>query len=121
MKTHPALFLAGALVLTFLSAGCATKPAESRVTNPNQPGPAVGNAVGTVVGSVAGNVVGGVVAAGEGAATAVKSTFTNEHHIIRTWHTETTSDGRTIQVPVDTEVDENGKPIAPPESKPEPK
>jgi hypothetical protein len=121
MKTKPVLPLAGVLVLTLLCTGCATKPVESRVTNPNQPGPAVGNAVGTAVGTVGGNVAGAVVAAGEGATTAVKSTFTNEHHIVRTWHTETTSDGRTIQVPVDIEVDENGKPIAPPEAKPDSK
>jgi hypothetical protein len=30
---------------------------------------------------------------------------------VRTWRTETTSDGRTIQVPHDTSVDAYGRPI----------
>jgi hypothetical protein len=33
--------------------------------------------------------------------------------VIRTWREEKTSDGRTIKVPVEIEVDENGKPIEP--------
>lgn len=91
--------------------GCAT-PAESRITNPKHPGPAVGNAVGAVAGAVAGTVAGAAVGAAEGASAAAKAPFTNEHRIVRTWRTETTSDGRTIQVPVETEVDEQGRPIA---------
>ncbi|MCF7687936.1 MAG: flagellar motor protein MotB [Cephaloticoccus sp.] len=98
-----------------LGSGCATTNSETRVTNPNQPGPAVGHAVGhavgTAVGAVGSNVVGAVVGGVEGAAAATKSTFTNEHRIIRTWRTETTADGRTIQVPVEIEVDANGRPI----------
>jgi hypothetical protein len=97
---------APALMLT----GCATTN-ESRVTNPSAPGPAVGNAVGTVVGAVGSNVVGVVVGGVEGASSATKATFTNEHRVMRVWKTETTADGRTIQVPVEVEVDENGKPI----------
>lgn len=93
-----------------ISTGCASNT-ESRVTNPNQPGPAVGNAVGTVVGAVGSNVVGAVVGGVEGASNATKATFTNERRVIRGWKTETTSDGRTIQVPVEIEVDENGRPI----------
>ncbi len=60
-------------------------------------------------------LVGAVVGGVEGAAAATKNTFTNEHHIVRTWKTETTSDGRTIKVPVEIEVDENGKPIERPQ------
>ena len=90
--------------------GCATTT-ESRVTNPNQPGPAVGNAVGTAVGAVGSNVVGVVIGGVEGAAAATKSTFTNERRVIRIWKTEVTSDGRTIQVPTEIEVDEAGRPI----------
>ncbi len=113
MKNHQTrltiLALAGsALLLT----GCATN-SDARITNPKAPGPAVGNAVGTAVGAVGSNVVGVVVGAGEGAANATKSTFTNERRVVRVWKTETTSDGRKIQVPVEIEVDENGRPIEP--------
>ena len=99
--------LVAILPLLILS-GCATANSETRVTNPNQPGPAVGQAVGSAVGAVGSNVVGAVVGGVEGAAAATKSTFTNERRIIRTWRTETTSDGRTIQVPIEIEVDANG-------------
>lgn len=95
-----------ALLLT----GCATNT-ESRVTNPNAPGPAVGHAVGTAVGAVGSNVVGAVVGGVEGAAEATKATFNNDRRVVRVWKTETTSDGRTIQVPVEIEVDEYGRPI----------
>lgn len=94
-----------------LLAGCSTAGPEARVTNPNQPGPAVGNAVGTVVGAVGSNVAGAVVGGVEGAAAATQKTFTNERRIVRTWRIEKTSDGRTIKIPVEIEVDENGKPI----------
>lgn len=99
--------IAPALLLT----GCTTAGQDARVTNPNQPGPAIGNAVGTAVGAVGSNVVGGVVGAVEGASAATKKTFTNERRVVRTWRTETTSDGRTIKIPVEIEVDENGRPI----------
>ncbi len=94
-----------------LLTACTTAGRDARVTNPNQPGPAVGNAVGTAVGAVGSNVVGAVVGGVEGAAAATKATFTNERRIVRTWRVEKTSDGRTIRVPVEIEVDENGKPI----------
>jgi hypothetical protein len=107
----PAVFV-GALTLV-LASGCASQPAETRVTNPNQPGPAVGYAVGSVVGAVTGNVAGAVAAGAEGTSNAVKSTFKNERRVVRTWRTEKTADGRTIQVPVDTPVDEYGRPVGP--------
>ena len=94
-----------------LLTGCNSAGPDARVTNPNSPGPAVGNAVGTAVGAVGSNVVGGVVGAVEGASAATKKTFTNERRVVRTWRTETTADGRTIRIPVEIEVDENGRPI----------
>lgn len=94
-----------------LLTGCNTASRDARITNPNQPGPAVGNAVGTAVGAVGSNVAGAVVGAGEGIAAATKKTFTNERRVVRTWRTETTSDGRTIRIPVEIEVDEYGRPI----------
>ena len=109
--------LVSSLALAF-AAGCASQPTETRVTNPNQPGPAVGYAVGSTVGAVTGTVAGAVVAGAEGTSNAVKSTFKNERRIVRTWRTETTADGRTIQVPVDTEVDEYGRPISAPTTPP---
>lgn len=104
---------AAALITLALASGCATQPSETRLTNPNQPGPAVGTAVGSVVGAVTGNVVGAVVGGVEGATHAAKAPFDNERRIVRTWRTETTADGRTIQVPVEVEVDEHGRPIGP--------
>lgn len=95
---------------TLLLTGCATNT-ESRVTNPSHPGPAVGNVLGTAVGAVGSNVVGAVVGGVEGASTATKATFTNERRVIRQWRTEVTPDGRTIQVAVEVEVDEAGRPI----------
>lgn len=109
------MVLAGAAAL--ISTGCTSQNADSRLTNSHQPGPVVGNAVGTVVGAVGSNAVGAVVGVGEGAAAATKATFNNERRVVRTWRTETTSDGRTIQVPVEVEVDENGRPIGEPKAK----
>ncbi len=112
MKYHTKHLILGLTLPALFLTGCATNT-ESRVTNPNQPGPAVGNAVGTAVGAVGSNVVGAVVGGVEGAAAATKSTFTNERRVVRVWKTETTADGRTIQVPYEVEVDENGREIAP--------
>jgi len=108
MKTRlftPVLFVAAA-VLT----GCTTPP-DARVTSA-QPGAEIGNAVGTVAGAVSSNVVGLGVGVVEGASAATKSAFTNERRVIRTWREEKTSDGRIIKVPVEIEVDANGRPIA---------
>lgn len=100
------------LILPILGVtGCNSANHEARITNPNQPGPAVGNVIGTAVGAVGSNVVGAVVGGVEGAAAATKSTFSNERRIMRTWREEKTADGRIIKVPVEIEVDENGQPI----------
>ncbi len=114
MKTRSALVSSSVALLLAFASGCATRPPETRVTNPNQPGPAIGYAAGSAVGAVAGGVAGAIAGGAEGASDAVKSNFTNERRIVRTWRTETTADGRTVQVPVDTEVDEYGRPIGPP-------
>ena len=104
------LILAGLGATALFLTGCAAK--GTSYTNPDHPGPAVGQTVGEGVGVIGGNIAGAAVGAVEGTVDGVKKPFTNERHIVRTWHTETTSDGRTIQVPVDTEVDENGRPVA---------
>src|SRR3954463_10830199 len=101
----PALAVGAALSLT----GCNTP--DSKVTNSNQPGPAIGTAIGTAVGAVGSNVVGLGVGMAEGTAAATKSTFTNEHRYVRTWREEKTSDGRIIKIPVEIEVDQDGRPI----------
>ncbi len=112
MHTKTPFLLGGFLGLaTFFTSGCSTTDGKA-ATNPQHPGPAIGQAAGTVVGVVGGNVVGAVYGAGEGVVNGVKQPFTNEPHVIRVWHTETTSDGRTVQVPQDILVDEYGRPVA---------
>lgn len=117
-----ARFLAAACVLTAIlalaSAGCSTRsPDNMGVTNPRQPGPAIGQAVGTGVGAVAGNVAGAVVGVGEGAVSAASKPFDNTTRVVRRWRTETTADGRTIQVPEEIIVDAQGRPVGKPGSK----
>lgn len=101
------------LFATVLLAGCGTRPTATRGTNPDHPGAAVGYAVGNTVGAVTGSVVGAVAGGAEGVADAMKAPFNNERRYVRKWRTETTADGRTIQVPYDVEVDAQGHVIAP--------
>ena len=103
------LFLNAAAV-AFFTAGCSTDPG---VTNSKHPGPAIGKAVGTGAGVVAGNAVGTVVGVGEGVAVGVAAPFDTTKRTVRRWRTETTTDGRTIQVPEDIEVDAQGRPVNP--------
>ena len=94
--------------------GCASNPNSGGVTNPSHPGPAAGRAVGAGAGLVVGNAAGAVVGAGEGFAVGAAAPFKNEtptRRVVRTWRSETTPDGRVIQVPVETMVDEYGRPI----------
>jgi len=99
------------LILTGLaSVSCGLLLAGCR-TSPYQPGPVAGNAVGTGVGVVAGNVAGAGVGVVAGTAKGVASSFNPSYHMVRYWRTETTSDGRTIQVPYDILVDEYGRPV----------
>lgn len=97
--------------LGLLLTGCASDPNRVGITNPRQPGPAVGQALGTGVGAVGGNVAGAVVGFGEGAAVGAKAPFDNTTRVVRRWRTETTADGRTIQVPEDILVDASGRPV----------
>ncbi len=100
----------GLLGLAASLTGCSTTSGKT-ATNPRQPGPAIGQGVGAAVGTVGGNVVGAAVGVVEGAAAGAKKPFTNEPRVVRIWRTETTSDGRTIQVPYDILVDQYGRPI----------
>jgi hypothetical protein len=104
----------GLILATFI--GCASDPNLPGITDPRQPGPAVGQAVGATVGAVGGNAVGAVVGVAEGTAAAAKIPFNNTRRVVRQWRQETTSDGRTIQVPVDIEVDAYGRPIKAPKA-----
>lgn len=100
-------------VLGLLATGCAT---PSYTTSPYHPGPAAGQAVGTGVGLAVGETAGFVVGTGEGIVEGAAAPFDTTTHIVRRWHTETTADGRTIQVPEDILVDSKGRPVtmAPP-------
>lgn len=112
MKTtrHEPIGLATATI-GLLVAGCASDPNRVGITNQNHPGPALGQAVGTGVGAVGGNIVGGVVGFSEGVVGGAKAPFDNTTRFIRRWRTETTSDGRTIQVFEDIRVDAYGRPV----------
>lgn len=65
------------------------------------------------MGTVAGQVTGAVAAGAEATADAMKAPYGNERRVVRRWRTETTADGRTIQVPYEVEVDEHGRVIEP--------
>jgi hypothetical protein len=95
-------------LLALLSAGCAS---PSYTTSPYHPGPAIGRAVGTAVGGVAGTAAGATVGFGESTVGGVMAPFDTTTRIVRRWHTESTPDGRTIQVPEDILVDAYGRPV----------
>jgi hypothetical protein len=101
-----------------LFCGCASDPNRIGITNQRHPGPAAGRAVGTGVGLAAGNVAGGVVAFGEGVGSGAAAPFNSSTRVVRRWRTETTADGRTIQVPEDIVVDQYGRPLNPPKAAP---
>ena len=115
--THPTMkapFLATSTLnacLMTAAIGCSTQ--KHTLTSPSQPGPAVGQTLGTGVGLVGGNLVGAGVGFGEGVVRGAVAPFDNTHttRVVRRWHTETTSDGRTIQVPEDILVDAYGRPV----------
>jgi len=109
MKTIIPICL-GAAVLS----GCSSSNPEGRITNPSRPANQAGIAVGGAAGHVVGSVVGGVTAVGEGVVGTTAGYFDTRDaatHIVRQWRTETTPDGRTIQVPEDYLVDKNGRVI----------
>jgi hypothetical protein len=95
------------LLAVVAAAGCSSDETGS----PYHPGPVAGTVVGEGVGVVAGNVVGfggGVV---NGAYNGTKRVLDPSYRMVRYWKTETTPDGRTIQVPYDILVDQYGRPV----------
>jgi len=100
------------LGFSFFLMGCANT--EYGHTSPYHPGPVIGQGIGNAAGVVAGNAVGAGVGVVEGAAAGVAAPFDPSYHMVRQWKTETTSDGRTIQVPVDILVDKYGRPVGMP-------
>src|SRR5208283_3725530 len=92
-----------------LLTGCART--DYGVGSPYQPGPVAGKTVGSAVGVTAGNVAGFGVGAASGAVHGFAAPFNPSYHMVRYWRTETTSDGRTIQVPYDILVDQYGRPV----------
>ncbi len=116
MKTS--LLVAATLVAGtgMLVGGCASR-GDGRLVNTRQPGPAIGTGVGMAAGAVAGNAAGAVVGAGEGFVGAGGTAFDGDRRVVRTWRTEVTSDGRTIRVPVEIEVDRYGRPYPAPGEK----
>ena len=96
--------------LVLLSCGLLLTGCGTSHTSPYQPGPVAGQAVGGGVGLVAGTVAGFGVGAVQGTAAGFAKPFNPDYHVVRYWRTETTSDGRTIQVPYDVLVDQYGRP-----------
>ena len=98
---------AGLLALAAAS-GCRTDYGKG---SPSQPGPVVGKSVGAGAGVVAGNAVGFGTGVVSGTAAGYSKAMDPSYHMVRYWRTETTSDGRTIQVPYDVMVDQYGRPM----------
>lgn len=92
------------------AAGCSSEKTGS----PYHVGPVAGTVVGTGVGEVAGNAIGFGVGAVGGTINGAKRVFSPDYRMVRYWKTETTSDGRTIQVPYDLLVDQYGRPVSMP-------
>src|SRR5271154_2499457 len=107
MNFHRVIFSS----LAALSCGLWFTGCAQSHTSPYQPGPVAGQAVGYGVGAVAGNVAGFGVGAAQGTAHGVAQSFNPSYHMVRYWRTETTSDGRTVQVPYDLLVDQYGRPV----------
>lgn len=95
------------VLFALLASGCKT---DYGAGNPYQPGATAGKTVGAGVGTVAGNVAGFGVGTVQGTTHGFANSFNPEYHMVRYWRTETTSDGRTIQVPYDVLVDQYGRP-----------
>lgn len=101
------LILAG---IASLSCGALFTACGTSHTSPYQPGPVAGQAVGYGAGTMVGNVAGFGVGAVQGTAYGIGQSFNPNYHAVRYWRTETTADGRTIQVPYDIMVDQYGRP-----------
>ncbi len=102
-------FTAGAFALLVLAVvtGCSSEKTGS----PYHPGPVAGTVVGEGVGMVAGNVVGFAGGVVGGTVDGTKKVLDPSYRMVRYWKTETTADGRTIQVPYDVLVDQYGRPV----------
>src|SRR5262245_3370677 len=108
MKQPFALSLILGAAGVFAVAGCSSTERHPVTNNPH-PGPVAGQAAGAGVGVVVGNIAGFGAGFAGGLAAGVSAPFTpTTTRVVRTWQTETTADGRTIQVPVDIAVDELG-------------
>lgn len=108
MKITPTTFTGMAALLALLVVtGCSSEKTGS----PYHPGPVAGTAVGEGVGVVAGNVVGFGAGVVGGTVSGTKQVLDPSYRMVRYWRTETTSDGRTIQVPYDVLVDQYGRPV----------
>jgi hypothetical protein len=107
MKTTLIAGIFTSLVILLSATGCRS---DYGAGSPYQPGPTAGKAVGAGVGTVAGNVAGFGVGAVQGTTHGFANTFDPQYHMVRYWKTETTADGRTIQVPYDVLVDQYGRP-----------
>ena len=109
MKSRRLIHIGFVSLSGLLLAGCTSTDYGN--TSPYHPGPVVGKTVGNAAGVVAGNAVGLGVGTVEGVAVGVAAPFNPNYSEVRHWRTETTSDGRTIQVPYDVLVDKNGRPV----------
>jgi hypothetical protein len=111
MRTRAEMIIgAGFAALSLCGTGC-NEIHPKYTTSPYHPGPVVGEAVGTGVGAVAGNAAGVAVGFGEGAVRGAAAPFDPTTRVVRRWRTETTPDGRTVQVPEDVLVDSYGRPV----------
>ena len=110
MKSYrPILVGLASFACVLLLVGCART--DYGAGSPYHPGPQAGKTVGNAVGVTAGNVAGFGVGAAEGVAHGFAAPFDPSYHMVRYWRTETTPDGRTIQVPYDVMVDQYGRPV----------
>ncbi len=107
MKNLSNLTAAAGLLALITATGCHSDQTGS----PYHPGPVAGTAVGEGVGIVAGNAVGFGAGVVGGAVNGTTRVLNPSYHMVRYWKTETTTDGRTIQVPYDVLVDEYGRPV----------
>jgi hypothetical protein len=96
--------------LCILSTGCREIHPDT-MTSSYHPGPLTGRAVGATAGVAVGEAGATVVGAVEGAGRGLAAPFDPTVHVVRRWHTETTWDGRTVQVPKDILVDKYGRPV----------
>jgi len=102
------------IITTFtglLALAAATGCNSDKTGSPYHPGPVAGAAVGTGVGVVAGNTIGFGAGVVGGTVSGTKAVLDPSYHMVRYWKTESTADGRTIQVPYDILVDQYGRPV----------